>query len=156
MWTLFSLGVKVNLYLWPIHSKTRFKKKKYKIRFQRQDFLHMCAYVSPYVDTTPVEKALTANWLGNCSATIFKSEQVGFLAARRMSWTFLSPCSSRPLAKIPTRITPFSIRAWGSALSSWREKHRGGEEIRNHPSITDSQVQSWYSEWVSPKFNIHS
>lgn len=60
--------------------------------------------------------SLTASCLGSCSATVLKRETVGFLAASRMSWTLRSPRRRRPLARIPTRMTPLRTRAWDSDL----------------------------------------
>lgn len=60
---------------------------------------------------------LTSSSLGSCLAMLFSKEMVGFLAVSRMSSTFLSPRSSRPLARMPTLITPFSSRAEFSVLS---------------------------------------
>lgn len=59
---------------------------------------------------------LTSSSLGSCLAIFFSKEMVGFFAVSRMSWTFLSPRSSRPLARMPTLITPFSSRAGFSLL----------------------------------------
>lgn len=59
----------------------------------------------------------TSSSFGSCLAMLSSKETVGFLAVSRMSCTFLSPRSSRPLARIPTLITPFSIRAELSVLS---------------------------------------
>lgn len=59
---------------------------------------------------------LTVSSFGSCFVMFFSNEMVGFLAVSRMSSTFLSPRSSRPLARIPTLITPFSSRAAFLAL----------------------------------------
>lgn len=59
----------------------------------------------------------TSSSFGSCLAMLSSKETVGFLAVSRMSCTSLSPRSSRPLARIPTLITPFSIRAELSVLS---------------------------------------
>lgn len=58
----------------------------------------------------------TSSSFGSSLAMLLSKETVGFFAVSRMSCTFLSPRSSRPLARIPTLITPFSIRAELSAL----------------------------------------
>lgn len=58
----------------------------------------------------------TSSSFGSCLAMLLSKETVGFFAVSRMSCTFLSPRSSRPLARIPTLITPFSIRAELSVL----------------------------------------
>lgn len=67
---------------------------------------------------------LTDSSLGSCFTMFFNREMVGFLAVRRMSSTILSPRSSRPLARIPTLITPFSSRDELSVLLETREKKR--------------------------------
>lgn len=67
---------------------------------------------------------LTDSSLGSCFTMFFNREMVGFLAVRRMSSTILSPRSSRPLARIPTLITPFSSRDELSGLLETREKKR--------------------------------
>lgn len=66
---------------------------------------------------SPGSSFLTSSSLGSCLAMFFSKETVGFLAVSRMSWTFRSPRSSRPLARIPTLITPFSSRAGFSFLT---------------------------------------
>lgn len=58
----------------------------------------------------------TSSSFGSCSAMLSSKATVGFLAVSRMSCTSRSPRSSRPLARIPTLITPFSIRAELSVL----------------------------------------
>lgn len=61
--------------------------------------------------------ALTNSSFGSCLAMLFSNDTVGFLAVSSMSSTFLSPRSSKPLARIPTLITPFNSRAGFSALT---------------------------------------
>lgn len=68
--------------------------------------------------------AFTDSSFGSCLAMLFSNDTVGFLAVSSMSSTFLSPRSSKPLARIPTLITPFNSRARFSALTR-KTAHKG-------------------------------
>ncbi len=60
---------------------------------------------------------------------VFNREAVGFLAASRMSWTLRSSRRRRPLARIPTRMTPLRTRAWDSDLSKRRHVNLNFDSI---------------------------
>lgn len=86
---------------------------------------------------------LTSSSLGSCLAIFFSKEMVGFFAVSRMSWTFLSPRSSRPLARMPTLITPFSSRAGFSLLSRKFMVNTRGADFTNG-SARQRQVLQLY------------
>lgn len=61
---------------------------------------------------------LTANCLGRLSATLSNNVRVGLSPQRTTSCTLASPRSRRPLARMPTLITPFNMRGGPSSFFS--------------------------------------
>lgn len=61
-------------------------------------------------------KVRTKSCFGRQSATLSNRVRVGFSEHSNTRWTLRSPCSSKPLASTPTRITP--LRALGAAWVS--------------------------------------
>lgn len=95
----------------------------------------LCGFVLPQKNKNPQKATLligspTSSSFGSCLAMLSSKETVGFLAVSRMSCTSLSPRSSRPLARIPTLITPFSIRAELSVLPRKIKMKTSRAEIR--------------------------
>lgn len=77
------------------------------------------------------------NAAGSSSTTLRSNDRVGFSAQSTTNSTVVSPRSRRPLARWPTRITPFRMRL-PSRSSFWNEKLR--EREKNTKMLINMQI----------------
>lgn len=76
------------------------------VSIQRHGVIYHVKYLLSKMVKT---KNHTVNCLGRCSTMRVRRSLVGFSEQSKTRFTFLSPRSSKPLARTPTLITPFSI-----------------------------------------------